>query len=61
MSLDPPTEEMLINGQNPPAKQILDACDNLFRWGSATRRQLTAEQCERLNAMSLDEVIAALT
>jgi hypothetical protein len=60
MSLDPPTEETLINGQNPHAKRILDACDKLFRWGSATRGQLSAEQRERLNAMSLEEVIAAL-
>jgi hypothetical protein len=52
---------MLNNGQNPHAKRILDACDKLFRWGSATRGQLTEEQRERLNAMSLDEVIAALT
>jgi hypothetical protein len=41
MSLDPPTEEMLINGQNPHAKRILGACDKLFRWGSATRGHLT--------------------
>lgn len=54
-------EEMLSAGQNQHAKRILDACDKLFRWGSATRGQLTAEQRERLNAMSLDEVIAALT
>jgi len=53
-------EELLNNGQNPHAKRILDACDKLFRWGSATRGQLTAGQRERLNAMSLDEVIAAL-
>ena len=54
-------EEMLTSGQNPHAKRILDACDKLFPWGSATRGQLTEEQRERLNAMSLDEVIAALT
>ncbi len=53
-------EEMLSNGQNPHAKRILDACDKLFRWGSATRGHLTEEQRERLNAMSLDDVIAAL-
>ena len=53
-------EEMLTSGQNPHAKRILDACDKLFHWGSATRGQLTEEQRERLNAMSLDEVIAAL-
>ena len=52
--------EMLSSGQYPHAKRILDACDKLFRWGSATRGQLSAEQRERLNAMSLDEVIAAL-
>jgi hypothetical protein len=52
---------MLTSGQNPHAKRILDACDKLFPWGSATRGQLTEEQRERLNAMSLDEVIAALT
>jgi hypothetical protein len=44
----------------PHAKRILDACDKLFRWGSATRGQLTAEQRERLSAMSLDDIIAAL-
>ena len=54
-------EEMLSAGQNPRAKRILDACDKLFRWGSATRRQLREEQRQRLNAMSLNEVIAALT
>jgi alpha-tubulin suppressor-like RCC1 family protein len=53
--------EMLSAGQNAHAKRILDACDKLFRWGSATRGQLTDEQRERLNSMSLDEVIAALT
>jgi len=52
--------EMLSKGQNAHAKRILDACDKLFRWGSATRGQLTAEQRERLNAMSLDEVMSAL-
>jgi len=41
-------------------KRILDACDNLFRWGSATRGHLREEQRERLNAMSLDDVISAL-
>jgi hypothetical protein len=51
---------MLSAGQTPHAKRILDACDKLFRWGSATRGQLTEEQRERINAMSLDEVIAAL-
>jgi hypothetical protein len=54
-------EEMLTSGQNPHAKRILDACDKLFRWGSATRGQLTEEQRERRSTMSLDEVIAALT
>jgi hypothetical protein len=53
-------EEMLNNGQNPHAKRILDACDKLFRWGSATRGQLTEEQRQRLNTMSLDEIIAVL-
>jgi hypothetical protein len=53
-------EEMLSKGNSPHAKRILDACDKLFRWGSATRGQLTAEQRARLNAMSLDEVISAL-
>jgi hypothetical protein len=52
---------MLNNGQNPHAKRILDACDKLFRWGSATRGQLAEEQRERLSAMSLDEVITELT
>jgi hypothetical protein len=51
---------MLSSGQNPHAKRILDACDKLFRWGSATRGHLTEEQRERLNAMSLDDVISAL-
>jgi dsDNA-binding SOS-regulon protein len=54
-------EEILSAGQNAHAKRILDACDKLFRWGSATRGQLTEEQRERLSSMSLDEVIAALT
>jgi hypothetical protein len=54
-------EEMLSNGQNPHAKRILDACDKLFRWGSATRGQLTEEQRQRLNAMTLNELLAALT
>jgi hypothetical protein len=52
---------MLSAGQNPHAKRILDACNKLYRWGSATHGQLTPEQRERLSAMSLDEVIAALT
>ena len=52
-------EEMLNNGQNSHARRILDACDKLFRWGSATRGHLTEEQRHRLNAMTLDEVIAA--
>jgi hypothetical protein len=54
-------EEMLTDGQNPHAKRILEACDKLFRWGSATRGQLTADQRQKLNAMTVDEVIAALT
>jgi len=58
--IDSEAEEMLGAGQNPHAKRILDACDKLFRWGSATRGQLTEEQRERLTAMSLDEVVAAL-
>lgn len=53
-------EELLSSGQNAQAKRILDACDKLFRWGSATRGQLTEEQRQRLSRMSLDEVIAAL-
>jgi|SRR5262245_31595657 len=53
-------EEMLKRGGNPHAKRILEACDKLFRWGSATRGHLTEEQRERLNTMSLDDVIAAL-
>ena len=52
-------EVMLSAGRNPRLKRILDARDKLFRWGSATRGHFTAEQCGRLNAMSLDEVIAA--
>ena len=32
-----------------------------FYWGWAARQHLTEEQRERLNAMSLDEVIAALS
>jgi hypothetical protein len=51
---------MLSAGQNPHAKRILDACDKLFRWGSAMRGQFMEEQRQRLNAMSLDKVIAAL-
>lgn len=47
-------------GAEHARKRILDACDKLFRWGPATRGQLTEEQRERLNAMSLDEVIVAL-
>jgi hypothetical protein len=54
-------EEMLSDGQNPHAKRIHDACDKPFRWGSAARGRLTAERRGRLNAMSLDEVYAALT
>ena len=54
-------EEMLRNGQNPHAKRIIDACDKLFRWGSATRRHLTEEQHERLSGMSVEDMIAALT
>jgi hypothetical protein len=54
-------EEMLSKGANPHAKRILDACDKLFRWGSATRGQLTEGQRERISAMSLDDVIATLT
>jgi hypothetical protein len=55
------SEEMLRSGQSSNAKRILDACDKRFRWGAATRGQLSEEQRERLNAMSLDEVIAART
>ena len=54
-------EEMLRSGQSQHVKRILDACDKLFRWGSATRGQLTEEQRQRLNTMTLDELIAALT
>jgi hypothetical protein len=54
-------DKMLTSGQNPHAKRILDACDKLFHWSSATRGQLTEEQRERRSTMSLDEVIAALT
>jgi hypothetical protein len=53
-------EETLSDGRNPRAKRILDAGDELFRWDSATRGQLTEEQRERLNAMSLNDVISAL-
>jgi hypothetical protein len=59
--IDSEAEEMLKAGQNSHAKRILDACDNLFRWVSATRGHLIEEQRERLSAMSLDEIIAALT
>jgi hypothetical protein len=52
--------EMLSKGSSSHAKRILDACDKLFSWGSATRGHLTEEQRERLNAMTLDEVIAAI-
>ena len=52
--------EILSSGQNPHAKRILDACGKLFRWGSTMRGHLTEEQRERLNAMSLDDVISAL-
>lgn len=52
--------EMLSVGQNARAKRILDACDKLFRWGSATRGQLTDEQRERLNAMTVEDALAAL-
>jgi hypothetical protein len=51
---------MLSVGQNARAKRILDACDKLFRWGSATRGQLTDEQRERLNAMTVEDALAAL-
>ena len=51
-------EEMLKTGSNPHAKRILDACDKLFRWGSAARGQLTAAQRESLNAMSVDDLSA---
>jgi hypothetical protein len=34
-------EEMLTSGQNQHAKRILDACHKPFRWGTATRGQLT--------------------
>lgn len=54
-------EEMLSKGANPHAKRILDACDKLFRWGSAARGHLTLEQREALSAMSLEDLIAALT
>lgn len=53
-------KETLSYGQNLHAKQILDACDKISRWGSATRGQFTEELRQRLNAMTLDEVIAAL-
>ena len=52
---------MLSKGANPHAKRILDACDKLFRWGSAARGHLTLEQREALSAMSLEDLIAALT
>jgi hypothetical protein len=41
-------------------KRILDACDKLFRLGSATPRLLTKERREGLDAVWLDEVIAGL-
>jgi hypothetical protein len=53
-------EEMLSGGQNPHAKRILDACDNLFRWGEAAHGRFTEEQRKRLGAMSIDDLIAAL-
>ena len=46
---------MLSNGNSQYANRIIDACDKLFRLGSATRGQLTAEQRQRPNAMTLKE------
>jgi len=39
--IDSEAEEMPGSGQNPQGKRILDACDKLFRRGSATRGRLT--------------------
>lgn len=47
-------------GNNPHAKRIREACDKLFRWGSAARRELTLEERAILNAMSIEEIIAAI-
>ena len=51
---------MLSKGNRQHVRRILDACDKLFRRGSATRGELIEEQRQRINAMSPDEVIAAL-
>jgi hypothetical protein len=47
-------------GNNAHAKRIREACAKLFKWGSATRGQLTAEDKERLNDMSVEDFIAAI-
>jgi hypothetical protein len=47
-------------GNNAHAKRIREACNKLFRWGSATRGQLTAEQRDRLNEMSVEDIIAVI-
>jgi hypothetical protein len=47
-------------GRSLEAKRIAEACDKLIRLTESTREQLTAGQCERLSALTMDELIAAV-
>jgi hypothetical protein len=52
---------LLEQGRDPHARRVADACDKLIRWSESERGQLSPEQREALDALTLDELIARLT
>jgi hypothetical protein len=54
-------KELLVEGRNPHARRVADACDKLIRWSESTRGHLTLAQREAIDALTLDEAIARLT
>jgi hypothetical protein len=54
-------KELLEQGRNPHARRVADACNKLIRWSESTRRQLSPEQREAIDSLTLDEAVARLT
>jgi hypothetical protein len=55
------SEGALGAGKKPHARRVADACDKLIRWSESTRGQLSPEQREAIDSLTLDEAIARLT
>lgn len=54
-------KELLEQGRNPHARRVADACDKLIRWSESARGQLSPEQREVIDSLTLDEAINRLT